>query len=71
MVTLTPRATIAAPLSAPATVPTLHPAWKRGMMARPIRCSTRAPCTFIATSHAPCANPKTNSPAATAQTPTV
>ena len=49
----TPTATIAAPSSAPATVPMLKPAWKRGMIERPRRCSTSAPSTFIATSQVP------------------
>ena len=52
-VTATPSATIAAPPSAPATVPMLNPAWKRGMIARPRRRSTSAPWTFIATSQLP------------------
>ena len=42
-VTDTPSAIIAAPPSAPATVPRLNPAWKRGMIARPSRRSTAAP----------------------------
>ncbi len=56
-VTEIPTATAPAPISAPATVPTLYPAWNRGMIARPSRCSTTAPCTFIATSQAPVAKP--------------
>ena len=56
----TPSATIAAPASAPATVPTLNPAWKRGMIARPSSCSTAEPSTFIATSHVPIPAPSAN-----------
>ena len=68
-VTPTPRATIAAPPSAPATVPMLKPAWKRGMIARPRRRSTSAPWTFIATSQLPVPTPKANRPATTGATP--
>ena len=63
-------ATIAAPIRAPATVPTLYPAWKRGMIGRPSRRSTAAPCTFMATSQAPLEKPNTNRPAARGTTPT-
>ena len=69
-VTGTCSATIAAPTSAPATVPTLYPAWKRGMIGRPRRRSTAAPCTFIATSQAPLEKPNTNSPTTSGTTPT-
>ena len=46
----------------PATVPRLNPAWKRGMIARPRRRSTSAPCTFIATSQLPVATPTSEQP---------
>ena len=46
-------ATQAAPPRAPSTVPTLKPAWKRGMIVRSRRCSTSAPSTFMATSQVP------------------
>ncbi len=42
-VTDTPSAIIAAPPSAPATVPRLNAAWNRGMIECPRRCSTTAP----------------------------
>jgi hypothetical protein len=58
-----------APTRAPATVPTLNPAWNRGMIARPSLRSTIAPWTFIATSQAPFAKPKKNSPMTTQTTP--
>ncbi len=45
--------TTSTPSSAPATVPRLNAAWKRGMTVRPSRRSTSAPSTFIATSQAP------------------
>ena len=64
-----PSATSAEPIAAPATVPTLKPAWKRGMIARPRRCSTAVPSTFIATSHVPMPTPSRNSPATTGTTP--
>ena len=51
-----------APPSAPATVPILKPAWKRGMIACCSRCSTAAPSTFMATSQVPMLNPIRNSP---------
>ena len=65
----TPSATIAAPSSAPATVPTLNPAWKRGMIARPSSCSTAEPSTFMATSQVPMPTPSANSPTTTGATP--
>ena len=61
-VTGTCTITMPAPSSAPATVPTLNPAWKRGMIERPMRRSTSAACTFIATSQAPAAKPNANRP---------
>ncbi len=63
-------ATAMAPTRAPATVPTLHPAWNRGMIDLPVRRSTAAPCTFMATSHAPFENPKTNRPTTNIGSPT-
>ena len=51
-------------------MPTLKPAWNFGMIARPSRCSTAAPSTFIATSQVPLPNPIRNSPATTGGTPT-
>jgi hypothetical protein len=69
MVTETCSATISEPSSAPATVPTLYPAWNLGMIARPRRCSTAAPWTFMATSQVPLPNPSRNSPTATGGTP--
>ena len=68
--TETPTATIAAPSSAPVTVPMLKPAWNRGMIERPRRCSTTAPSTFIATSQVPFPAPSRNSPTTTGATPT-
>ena len=65
----TPSATIPAPISAPATVPTLNPAWKRGMIACPSRCSTAAPSTFMATSQVPLPSADKNSPQTTGRTP--
>ena len=47
----TPSRAVPAPRSAPSTVPTENPAWKRGMIARPTARSTTVPSTFIATSH--------------------
>ena len=67
--TETPSAIIAEPPSAPATVPTLKPAWKRGMIERPIRRSTSAPSTFIATSQVPLPKPRRNRPTTTGATP--
>ena len=54
---------MAVPPSAPATVPTLKPAWNLGMIARPSRCSTAAPSTFMATSQVPLPKPTRNRPA--------
>ena len=68
-VTEMPSAIISEPPSAPATVPTLNPAWKRGMIERPIRRSTSAPSTFIATSQVPLPKPSRNRPATTGATP--
>ena len=42
--------------------PTLKPAWKRGMIARPSPRSTAVPSTFMATSQVPMPRPRTNSP---------
>ena len=67
--TETPRATIAAPSSAPATVPMLKPAWNRGRIARPRHCSTKVPSTFIATSQVPLPAPNTKSPTTTGAKP--
>ena len=67
--TETPSATIAAPSSAPATVPTLKPAWNLGMMARPRHCSTNVPSTFMATSQVPLPMPSRKSPTTTGATP--
>ena len=61
---------MAAPTSAPATVPTLNPAWKRGMIARPNSCSTAEPSTFMATSQVPLPMPSANRPTSTGPTPT-
>ena len=68
-VTGTSRATMAAPPRAPATVPTLNPAWNRGMIARPSRCSTAAPSTFMATSQVPLPKPIRKSPMTTGSSP--
>ena len=57
----TPRRAVAAPRSAPATVPKENPAWKRGMMARPTARSTTVPSRFIATSQPATAANATNS----------
>ena len=65
----TRQAIMRVPRPAPATVPTLQPAWNRGMIDRPRRRSTAAPCTLIATSPAAVPKPRTNSPAATGATP--
>jgi hypothetical protein len=62
-------AMIAAPPSAPTTVPRLQPAWKRGIIARPSCCSTSAPWTFIAISHVLVPMPYANSPTTTGATP--
>ena len=67
--TETPSAIIAEPSSAPATVPMLKPAWKRDMIERPIRRSTSAPSTFIATSQVPLPSPSRNRPGMTGATP--
>ena len=48
--------------SAPATVPRLNPAWKRGMIDAAQMALHAAPWTFIATSQAPLANPNRNRP---------
>ena len=69
-VTETPSTIIAEPPSAPATVPMLKPAWKRGMIERPTRRSTSAPSTFIATSQVPLPKPRKNRPMITGTTPT-
>ena len=66
----TPSATMATPTSAPPTVPKLNPAWKRDMIARPIRCSTSAPWTFMATSQLAIADPVTTRAMTTGTTPT-
>ena len=66
----TPIQFIAAPVSAPATVPTLKAAWNRDMIDRSSFCSTAAACTFIDTSHALAPNPKRNSPTPTITTST-
>ncbi len=50
-------AAIGTPTAAPAMLPRLQPAWKRGMIVRPIRRSTSAPSTFMATSHTPIPTP--------------
>ena len=68
--TETPAATIAAPSSAPATVPMLKPAWNLGRIARPRRCSTNVPSTFMATSHVPLPTPSRKRPTTTGATPT-
>jgi hypothetical protein len=68
MVTDTCSATISEPINAPATVPTLNPAWNLDMIALRRSCSTAAPCTFIATSQVPLPNPMRNSPMATGVT---
>ena len=59
-----------APIAAPATVPMLHPAWKRAMIERPSARSTAAPWTFIATSQLPLPSPNSTSPMHTGTTPT-
>ena len=66
----TPSATIPAPTNAPATVPTLNPAWKRGMIARSSSRSTADPSTFMATSQVPLPTPSAKSPTTTGATPT-
>ncbi len=68
-VTGTCSATMPALTSAPPTVPTLKPAWNRGMIARPSRRSTTVPWTFIATSQAPFAKPKNARLTTTGATP--
>ena len=65
----TRRATAAAPIRAPVTVPRLQAAWNRDMIEWPSRRSTAAPWTFMATSQTPADTPNRNSPAATGATP--
>lgn len=67
-VTGTSSAFMAAPISAPATVPMLNPAWKRDMIDRPSCCSTAAASTFWATSQNPLPNPSSRNPAPTTYT---
>ncbi|OIQ73076.1 hypothetical protein GALL_452910 [mine drainage metagenome] len=54
-----------APMPAPIIVPTEKPAWNRGMIDRPRRCSTATPARFIAASHTPVPTPNRTSPATT------
>ncbi len=60
----TPTNVTKAPTAAPATVPRLKAAWKRGMIERPSSRSTSAPSTFIATSQVPVPRPTRNRPTA-------
>jgi hypothetical protein len=50
-------------------VPTLKPAWNRGMIDRPAYRSAAAPWTFIATSQAPVPKPIRNRPTTTGAVP--
>ena len=63
-----PTYVTSAPIAAPATVPRLNEAWKRGITERASSRSTSAPSTFIDTSQVPVPNPTRNSPTAVAGT---